>query len=47
MIKCLSLENEAGESVDSAPHPMEILTLKADRAVPAGSVIRRKRDVSG
>lgn len=47
LIKCLSLENEAGESVDSAPHPMEILTLKADRAIPAGSVIRRKRDVSG
>ena len=43
-ITCISLTNEAGESVDSAPHPTERLTMLADRAVPAGSVIRKKRD---
>ena len=43
-ITCISLTNEAGESVDSAPHPTERLLMLADRAVPAGSVIRRKRD---
>lgn len=43
-ITCISLTNEAGESVDSAPHPTERLTMLADRAVPAGSVIRRKRE---
>ena len=43
-IKCLSLTNEAGESVDSAPHPTEILTMTADKPVPGGSVIRKKRD---
>ncbi len=43
-IKCLSLENGAGESVDSAPHPLELLTMTADREVPAGSVLRKKRE---
>lgn len=43
-IKCLSLTNADGEQVDSAPHPMEVLTMKSDLPVPAGSVIRRKRD---
>ena len=43
-ITCISLTNEAGESVDSAQHPTERLTMLADRAVPAGSVIRKKRD---
>ncbi len=42
-IKCQSLINAEGESVDSAPHPMEILTMTSDKPVPAGSVIRRKR----
>ena len=44
LIKCQSLINAEGESVDSAPHPMEILTMTSDKPVPAGSVIRRKRD---
>ena len=43
-ITCISLINGEGESVESAPHPTERLTMLADRAVPAGSVIRRKRD---
>ncbi len=43
-ITCISLTNEAGESVDSAPHPTERLTMLADSAVPTGSVIRKKRD---
>lgn len=43
-IKCISLTNENGEPVDSAPHPMEVLTMRSDKPVPAGSVIRRKRE---
>ncbi len=43
LIQCQSLVNEAGESVDSAPHPMELLTLTSDKPVPAGSVLRRRR----
>lgn len=41
--KCLKLENENGEEVESAPHAMERLTLTADTEIPAGSVIRVKR----
>lgn len=44
LIKCLSLTNAEGESVDSAPHPTELLTMRSDKPVPAGSVLRRKRD---
>ena len=44
LVKCQSLKNEAGDSVESAPHPMEILTMQSDKAIPSGSVIRRKRD---
>ena len=43
-IKCISLQNEDGEFVDSAPHPTQKLKMKSDKAVPAGSVIRKKRD---
>ncbi|MCQ2513587.1 MAG: U32 family peptidase [Ruminococcus sp.] len=43
-IKCLSLTNEYGEQVENAPHPMQRLTMKCDKAVPAGSVIRKKKD---
>lgn len=42
-IKCISLRNENGEFVDSAPHPTQKLTMQSDKAVPAGSVIRKKR----
>ena len=40
---CQKLVNADGEEVDSAPHPMEILTMTSDKPVPAGSVIRKKR----
>ena len=43
-VRCLSLTNEAGESVESAPHPMERLTIKTDKPVPAGSLIRVKSE---
>ncbi len=43
LIKCLSLTNAEGESVDSAPHPTELLTMHSDKPVPAGSVLRRRR----
>ncbi len=46
IIRCLSLTNADGEQVDSAPHPTEILTMKSDLPVPAGSVLRKKRDLS-
>ena len=45
-ITCISLTNADGAHVDSAPHPTERLTMLADRTVPAGSVIRRKREQS-
>lgn len=43
-IKCISLENQYGQMVDSAPHPVERLKMKCDALVPKGSVIRKKRD---
>lgn len=42
-IKCISLMNEDGVFVDSAPHPMQRLTMKSDAPIPKGSVIRKKR----
>lgn len=42
-IKCISLENQFGQLVDSAPHPVERLTMKCDAFVPKGSVIRKKK----
>ncbi len=41
--KCLKLINENGEETDSAPHAMEKLTILADKPIPTGSVIRKKR----
>ncbi|MBQ7745413.1 MAG: U32 family peptidase [Ruminococcus sp.] len=43
-VKCISLTNADGEQVESAPHPKQILTMKSDLPVPAGSVLRRKRE---
>ncbi|MEE0676089.1 MAG: U32 family peptidase [Ruminococcus sp.] len=40
---CERLINSDGEDVESAPHPTEVLTMKSDKPVPAGSVIRKKR----
>ena len=45
-VRCLGLTNGEGESVDSAPHPMEELKMETDKAVPAGSVLRRKRETA-
>lgn len=42
-VKCLSLTNRFGESVESAPHAMEKLTMITDKQIPASSVIRKKR----
>ena len=41
---CLSLTNAEGEAVESAPHPMERLMIKADKPIPAGSLLRKKAD---
>ena len=43
LIKCRALVNGEGESVDSAPHPTELLTMTTDKPVPAGSVLRKKK----
>jgi putative protease len=43
-IKCISLTNEYGEQVESAPHPTQRLTMKCDAPIPKGSVIRKKKD---
>lgn len=43
-VKCLSLMDEYGNFVESAPHPTQKLTMKSDVAVPTGSVIRKKKD---
>ena len=42
-VKCVSLTNEYGNSVDAAPHPMQKLTMKSDVKIPDGSVIRKKK----
>ena len=39
----LTLTNEFGEEVESAPHAMERLTLKASAPIPEGSFIRKRR----
>ena len=39
---CLSLTNAEGEVVESAPHPMERLTICADKPIPAGSLLRKR-----
>ena len=44
IFRCLSLTNADGEAVDSAPHPMERLTMSTDKPVPAGSMIRKRAD---
>ena len=36
--------NEDGESVESAPHPMQRLTAVTSRNIPAGSMLRKKRE---
>ena len=42
-VKCVSLTDEYGNSVDAAPHPMQKLTMKSDVKIPDGSVIRKKK----
>lgn len=41
-VKALSLKNEYGEMVDSAPHAMQKLFMEVDKEIPKGSVIRKK-----
>lgn len=41
-VTCLSLRNEDGEEVPSAPHPMQRLWIKTDKPLVKGSVIRKK-----
>lgn len=43
-IVCQKLLNADGEEVPSAPHPTERLTMTTDLPVPAGSVLRKKKD---
>ena len=43
-VKCISLTNEYGQSVEAAPHPMQKLTIKSDKAIEKGSVIRKKKE---
>ncbi|MCH5201819.1 MAG: U32 family peptidase [Oscillospiraceae bacterium] len=42
---CMGLVNKFGDSVDSAPHAMESLTMTTDKEIPPSSVIRKKRDL--
>lgn len=42
-IKVDTIYNHLGESVESAPHPMEKLTVPCEKEIPAGSFIRKKR----
>ena len=42
-VKVLGLKNEEGEAVESAPHAMERLTLTADKTIPTGAFLRKKR----
>jgi len=41
-VVCKSLTTEFGETVDSAPHPMQKLFMEVDQEIPQGSVIRKK-----
>lgn len=41
--RCLSIINQWGAEVESAPHAMEKLTLKTDKKIPDSSVIRKKK----
>ena len=42
--RCLSLRNEEGEEVPSAPHPMQRLRITTDVPLVKGAVIRKKND---
>lgn len=41
-VKALSLKNEYGDVVESAPHAMQKLFMEVDKEIPEGSVIRKK-----
>lgn len=43
-IKVMSLMNEDGEFVDSAPHPMQRLVMKCGAKLVQGSVLRKKKE---
>ena len=42
-ITVTALTNDKGEEVETAPHPMQVLTLPCSVEVPKDSVLRRKR----
>lgn len=44
-IKIEKIYNHIGEQVDSAPHPMEKLTIPCSAIIPKGSFIRKKRNI--
>ncbi|MBQ1388946.1 MAG: U32 family peptidase [Clostridia bacterium] len=44
-VQVISLTNEHGEEVESAPHAKERLTMKASLPIPEGAFLRKKRAV--
>lgn len=43
MIKVEDLRNEKGEKIESAPHPMEIVTIKSNLDIKTGSIVRKEK----
>ncbi len=43
-VHVLSIRNETGEQVESTPHAMERLWLTADKPVPGGAFLRKKKN---
>ena len=42
MLEVKAIYNENGESVQSAPHPKELLSVDLNKKLPVGTIIRRK-----
>lgn len=42
-VKAIEIKNEAGEIVESTPHPMQRLFLTTDIKIPQNSLLRKKR----
>jgi putative protease len=38
------IKNEAGEEVETAPHPKELITVPAKKKVAVGDLVRRKKE---
>lgn len=43
MIKVEDLRNESGEKIESAPHPMEKVSIKCDKHIETGSIVRKEK----